>query len=97
MIKHVVAFKLKNPLDAEALKEKLMELEGIVDFIRFWEVGINIGSSSKSYEVIAYSIFDTMNDLETFRNHPKHIEIKNTISVYIETSGTVDYASDHKA
>jgi hypothetical protein len=71
-----------------------MELEGIVDFIRFWEVGINIGSSSKAYDVVAYSVFDNMDDLKTFRDHPKHIEIKNAISAYIETSGTVDYASD---
>ena len=94
MIKHVVAFKLKNPKDAEALKAKLMELEDIVDFIRFWEVGINIGSSSKPYEVLAYSAFDSMDDLEIFRNHPKHIVIKNAISGYIETSGTTDFESD---
>lgn len=94
MIKHVVAFKLKNPKDADVLKAKLMELEGILGFIRFWEVGINIGPSSKAYDVVAYSIFDCMDDLNTFRDHPKHIEIKNAISGYIETSGTIDYVSD---
>ena len=55
MIKHIVAFKLKNPSDAEMVKTHLMELDGAVNVIRFWEVGINIGTSSKPYDVVVYS------------------------------------------
>lgn len=94
MIKHIVAFKLKNSLDAEKVKARLMELENVVDVIRFWEVGINIGPSSNPYEVVIYSVFDNLKDLGIFRNHPKHAEVKQAISGYIETSGTIDYNSN---
>ena len=94
MIKHIVAFKLKNPGDAADMKAKLMELDGIVDVMRHWEVGINIGPSSQPYEVAIYSEFDSMEDLAIFRDHPKHTEVKKAIAGYIETSGTIDYVSD---
>ena len=94
MIKHIVAFKLKNPGDAPAMKAKLMELDGIVDVMRHWEVGINIGPSSQPYELALYSEFDSMEDLAVFRDHPKHAEVKKAIAAYIETSGTIDYVSD---
>ncbi|MBE2270725.1 MAG: Dabb family protein [Anaerolinea sp.] len=94
MIKHIVAFKLKNPSDAEAMKAKLMELNGVVDVMRFWEVGINVGPSSQPYEVVIYSVFDSLEDLAIFRDHPKHAAIKQAIAGYIETSGTIDYESD---
>lgn len=93
MIKHIVAFKLKNPDDAQSMKAKLLELKDVVDFIRLWEVGINIGPSSNPYEVVIYSEFDSMDDLATFRKHPKHGEVKEAIAVYIAESGTIDYES----
>ena len=93
MIKHIVAFKLKNPSDAQVVKSHLMELDGAIDVIRFWEVGINIGASSKPYEVAVYALFDSLEDLAIFRDHPKHIQVKNAIAGYLETSGTIDYES----
>jgi hypothetical protein len=94
MIKHIVAFKLKNPADAAEMKAHLMTLAGVVDVMRAWEVGINIGSSSRPYEVVVYSEFDSMADLEVFRVHPKHAEVKKAIAPFIETSGTIDYDTE---
>lgn len=91
MIKHIVAFKLKNPDDAQAMKAILMQLKDATEEIRLWEVGINIGPSSQPYEVVIYSEFDSMEALATFRNHPKHAEAKRAIAGLIETSGTIDY------
>jgi hypothetical protein len=94
MIKHIVAFKLKNPADAETMKAILMQLDGVVDVQRHWEVGINIGPSGAPYEVAIYSEFDSLDDLAIFRNHPKHEEVKQAIAGYIATSGTIDYQTD---
>lgn len=91
MIKHIVAFKLKNPDDAAEMKAHLMTLAGVVDGLRTWEIGINIGSSSQPYEVVVYSEFDRMEDLESFRTHPKHSVVKKVIAPFVETSGTIDY------
>ena len=94
MIKHIVAFKLKNPSDAATVKSILMGLDGVVSGLRFWEVGINIGASSSPYEVVVYSVFNHPGDLAVFRDHPKHIEVKRAIAGYIAASGTTDYESD---
>ena len=84
----------KISLDAESVKAKLMELERIINVIQFWEVGINVGSSSNAYEVVIYSVFNSMDDLQLFRDHPKHAEVKHAIAEFIETSGTIDYVSE---
>ena len=94
MIKHIVAFKLHTPSDAEAMRAILMQLLGVVDVQRHWEVGINIGPSSNPYEVVIYSEFDSMDDLAIFRNHPKHDEVKRAIAGFIAASGTIDYLTD---
>jgi len=91
MIKHIVMFKLKNPDEAGEMRNILNTLDGKIDTIREWEVGINIGQSSKPYEVVVYSVFDDDEGLQTFRNHPKHLQVKEKIAGFIETSGTCDY------
>lgn len=91
MIKHIVMFKLKDRATAPQVKAKLMELDGQVDVVREWEVGINIGASSKPYEVVVNSSFDSLEDVAVFRKHPKHVEVVAAIQPYIEVSGTVDY------
>ena len=91
MIKHIVMFKLKDRSTAPQMKARLMEIEGNIDVIREWEVGINIGESSKPYDVVVYSAFDSLADVATFRKHPKHVEVVESIKPLIETSGTVDY------
>lgn len=91
MIKHIVMFKLKNPDEAAEMRDVLNTLDGAIDTIRAWEVGINIGQSSKPYDVVVYSVFDDDAGLQTFRNHPQHLAVKEQIARYIETSGTVDY------
>ena len=93
MIKHIVAFKLKNPADAPAMKAILMGLKDEPP-ARHWEVGINSGNSGKPYEVAIYSEFDTMADLLAFREGAKHTEVKHAIAGFIETSGTIDYEAD---
>lgn len=93
MIKHIVAFKLNDPADAGTVAAKLRGLAGSVESIRFWEVGMNIGSSSTPYDLVIYSEFEGMDDLSRFRNHPRHVEVKNAIAGYIKTSGTIDYES----
>lgn len=94
MIKHVVMFKLKddNPPDAkETMRTKLMELPPAIDVIREFEVGVNIGASSKPYDLVVYSVFDSLDDVALFRKHPKHVEVVDAIRPLIDVSGTVDY------
>lgn len=93
MVKHIVAFKLRNPADAPAMKAILMGLKG-QPLVAHWEVGINAGNSSRPYEVVIYSEFATMADLAAFREGGPHTEAKHAIAGFIETSGTIDYEAD---
>ena len=93
MIKHIVAFKLRDPADALDMKAILMGLK-YEPLVRHWEVGINSGNSGKPYDVVIYSEFDSMADLLTFRDGARHTEVKHAIAGFIETSGTIDYDAD---
>jgi len=93
MIRHVVMIKLKAdaPDDAaQKIREHLLGLSEI-DVVRDWEIGINIGASSSAYDLVVNSSFDSLEDVATFRVHPKHVEAKDFMKPYLETSGTVDY------
>ena len=96
MITHIVMFKIKEDAPEDAahqMRARLMELPEAIDVVRKWEVGINIGASSKPFDMVVYSTFDSMEDVATFRDHPKHVEVKAYLAPFLETSGTVDYQS----
>lgn len=93
MITHVVMLKLKDDAPegtAQRIREHLLGLAEL-DMVRKWEVGINIGESSKPYDLVVYSTFDSLEAIDEFRVHPKHVEAKDFMKPYLETSGTVDY------
>jgi len=97
MVTHIVMFKLKAdcpPGTAEDLKARLLSRKGKIDLIRKWEVGLNVGASSKPYDLVVYSTFDTMEDVAAFRVHPDHVEVATYVRGFVETSGTVDYVND---
>jgi hypothetical protein len=43
--------------------------------------------------MVVYSTFDSLEDVATFRDHPRHVEVKAFLAPFLETSGTVDYQS----
>lgn len=77
MIKHIVMWKLKeenkeaNALkiknDLEDLKEKIAEVKSI-------EVGINFNSTEAAYDVVLYSEFETVEDLNSYQENKYHKE-----------------------
>jgi hypothetical protein len=97
MVTHIVMFKLKPdcpPGTVEDLKARLLSLKDKIGTIRKWEVGINVGASSKPYDLVVYSTFDTMEDVAAFRVNPDHVAVATYVRGFVETSGTVDYVND---
>jgi hypothetical protein len=76
------AKKLKNRL--ESLKDKITEIKSI-------EVGINIKNSDVSSDVVLYSEFDSMDDLEAYQKHPDHVKISEFVNEIRLERRVVDY------
>jgi hypothetical protein len=94
MITHVVVIKLKADTQdtiKQLILENLNKLEGTIGVIRRWEVGANIGVSSNPGDIVVNSVFDSLEDIQTFRIHPAHAAFKDFLKPYLEVSYTVDY------
>jgi hypothetical protein len=94
MITHVVVIKLKADTPdtiKQLILENLKKLEGSIGVIRRWEVGANIGASSNPGDIVVNSVFDSLEDIQTFRIHPAHGAFKDFLKPYLAVSYTVDY------
>ena len=98
MIKHVVMFKLKSELSTENkgkltldIKKELELLVRKIDFIKEFEVGINIKASKRAFNIVLISLFDSLGKLEEYRTHPAHVKVVEFITQYTENIVAVDY------
>lgn len=94
MIKHIVMWKLKeeNKLEnAKHIKEKLEALKDQINEISEIEVGININDTSSAFDVVLYSTFNTLDDLNSYSIHPKHKEVGEFIGGVRTERIVVDY------
>lgn len=98
MIRHIVMFKLKKTDNEKGLtvikneiKNRLESLPGKIDVIRSMEVGINVVSSERAFDLALVSSFDKLDDLETYRVHPAHQEVVEFIALHKDQSAAVDF------
>ena len=76
MIKHVVMWKFKENEEENMKKflKGLNELKEIIPEIKNMETGININPKNE-YDAILISEFETMEDLEKYKNNPEHVKV----------------------
>lgn len=94
MIKHIVMWNLKeeNKLEnAKKLKASLEDLKEEINEIKEIEVGININNSDASMDVVLYSVFNTLEDLDIYQNHPKHLKVKEFVKNISTNRKVVDF------
>ena len=94
MIKHIVMWDLKdeNKLEnAKKLKVSLENLKEEINEIKEIEVGININNSDASMDVVLYSVFNTLEDLDIYQNHPKHLKIKEFVKNISTNRKVIDF------
>jgi len=98
MIKHIVMWNLKdnalgNEKDENAvkMKEQLEGLQGKIQELQKIEVGINILPSPQSFDVVLYSEFKSVEDLNTYQNHPEHLKIVGFIRQVVSQRVACDY------
>jgi len=98
MIKHIIMWKLRDFADgysrtenAHRMKHQIEEMGQRVQEFKYFEVGININPSPDAFDIVLYSEFETRDDLETYQNHPAHLEFKEFIGEIRSEKKVVDY------
>lgn len=98
MIKHIVMWKLKEFAEGKAklenantIKMRLENLQEKIKEAKLIEVGININDSKQAYDVILYSEFETLEDLNLYQNHPEHLKVGEFINKVKEDRIVTDY------
>jgi len=97
MIKHAVMIKLKEMPEsqkaetAKMLKTALENLKNEIEVVKSIEVGINTSDRPIAFDLLAVSVFDSYDDLNTFRFHKAHLKVVEIIQPVEQQSILVDY------
>lgn len=82
MIKHIVFWKINKDGTAadrlatvEAFRQKTAYLQTIIPQIRSAQVGYNVNEGDV-FHVCIDSVFDSLEDLDTYINHPEHLKVR---------------------
>jgi hypothetical protein len=96
MITHVVLVKLKNnaPQDLVSTRTLLESMYGKISSMRHLEVGTNIGSSERAYDIAVVAKFDDLNGLNAYQTHPVHLPVSNRLKELAASIVVVDYVSE---
>ena len=93
MVKHIVFFKLPDNSEAnkQAIKERIMSMQGQFDFLKHLEVGLNFSTEERAFDIALVSDFENRADLERYATHPIHLEVVGFIKTFNPVSKVVDY------
>lgn len=91
MIKHIVMWKFQPGKEAEAraFLEGLRGLYGVIPQIREQEVGVNCAPGN--YDAVLISVFDSLEDLEAYKNDPRHQKVSALCKAIRTDRVAVDY------
>ena len=72
MIKHIVMWKFRPGTEAEQAQflEGLRGLQGVIPQLLRSEVAVNVGEGN--YDAVLVSEFASLEDLEIYKNDPRH-------------------------
>ena len=95
MLRHVVLIQLvtddpEHPLDstAQALIDGLRALPGQIPEIRSYTVGRDLGLAPGNAHVAVLAEFDDAEALQTYRDHPAHVDVVQRLIEPVSTSRT---------
>jgi hypothetical protein len=98
MLKHIVMFKVKDSAEGadkgenvQRIKSKLKALPGMIEEIKFFEVGINSINNGFAYDLVLCSEFDGKEELFRYQRHPEHVKVAEFVHKVCENRVVVDY------
>ncbi len=92
MIKHVVMWKFKPGKEVEMKRflDALESLRGQIDVIRSMEIGVN-SYGKDNCDAVLIMTFDSFEDLETYKNDPRHVAASSLCKEIREARYAVDF------
>lgn len=95
MITHVVMFRFKGDVQEEAatVKGKLDALPAQIPEIKYYETGVNIVKSDRSYDLVLISKFDSLETMAMYSQHPAHLEVLTYIKQVTTSIVAADFES----
>ncbi len=74
MVKHIVMFKLnvKSPENLDSLTNALNGMKGLIETLKFLEVGEDFKGSERSFDVVLITHFENRQGLEVYAGHEAH-------------------------
>jgi hypothetical protein len=81
MIRHVAMFTFVDGVtddDVRAIDEGLAGLPGVIDAIRSYSFGRDLGFSDTNYDYAVVGEFDSRADLDVYSAHPEHVRVLET-------------------
>ncbi|ELC8442410.1 Dabb family protein [Clostridium perfringens] len=98
MIKHIVMWKLQDEAEgnskaenAKIIKDSLENLKGKIKEIIDLEVGIDVNKSEQAYDVVLYSTFNSLEDLDSYQKNPDHVKVGSFVKKVANSRVVVDY------
>ena len=91
MIKHVVMYKLKDKNDKQMLVDKFLSMKGKIPQLIDLQSGSDVLLSERSFDVVLICTFNSLSDLEVYKNHPVHLPVMAFVKSIVEKSHSVDY------
>jgi len=82
MVKHIVIWKLHEENKEEnalKIKETLEALNGQIPGLLHLEVGFDFSKKESSGDIVLYSEFDTVEHLDAYVIHPKHVAVGSLV------------------
>jgi hypothetical protein len=93
MIINNLLLKLKNR-DADNIKkalEVLLSMKGKIEVLKDIQAEINIRPGESNYDIILITKFVSLEDLDKYLAHPKHLEVAKFIGSVLDTQASVCY------
>ena len=97
MVRHIVIFRLNEDLDAIQKQQIMVKFRSAIealsrklDIIRHIEVGFNANEDEKC-DICLYSEFDSMEDVNTYKKYPDHVEASSELKKYVVERACVDF------
>ena len=93
MIRHIVMWKFRPGTEAEAREflEKLSALYGVIPQIKAQKIGVDCSGSGENYSAVLVSDFDSLEDLNTYKNDPRHVAVSQLCKSIRLDRVAVDY------
>ena len=94
MIKHIVMWKFKDDVaesDKLEMKRQLDSLKGLIPTLVDISVGMDISRKDRSWDIVLYSEFESMDGLKEYATHPEHLKVVEFVKTVVSTGAAVDY------